>query len=200
MLLSIHTCSISMMHRNRHSSGFALLMTLIVLGVVAAVGISMVDLTIKQVRLSSNSTDSEVSFHAANAGLECARYWRRIDSAAINSGSDFTPLCMNGSVSNFTNTDISVSDGIANQYEYDVTWGSPERCSRINMVTLVADLGGSGVTVNNMPSRVPGYPDGTTKSCDAGGRCTVIAVQGFNRACDAIGSFGTVQREVLVQF
>lgn len=189
-----------MMHRNRTSEGFALLMTIIVLGVVAAVGISMVELTIKQVRLSSNSTDSEVSFHAANAGLECARYWRRIESATVATGGDFSPDCMNGSVSDFSNTDISVSDGIANQYEYDVTWGSPQRCSRINMITLIADGSGSGVTVNNMPSRMPGYPDGATKSCDAGGRCTVISVQGFNRSCDDIGNFGTVQREVLVQF
>ena len=190
-----------MTHRNRNREGFALLMTLIVLGVVASVGISMVELTIKQVRLATNSTDSETAFHAANAGLECARYWRRLSSSAITQGNDFSPNCLEGTVSNFSNTDIGVSDGIANQYEYEVTWGTnSRRCSVINMITLVADVGGSGVTVSDMLTRMPGFPDGTTKSCDAGGRCTVISVQGFNQACDAIDVFGTVQREVLVQF
>jgi Tfp pilus assembly protein PilX len=190
-----------MMHRNRDIGGFALLMTLIVLGVVASVGISMVELTIKQVRLATNSTDSETAFHAANAGLECARYWRRRSSADITQGNDFSPNCLEGTVDNFSNTDIGVSDGIANQYEFDVTWGSdPRRCSMINMITLVADAGGGGVTVSDMLTRMPGFPDGTTKSCDAGGRCTVISVQGFNRACGDIDNFGTVQREVLVQF
>lgn len=189
-----------MTHRNPKTSGFALLMTLIVLGVVAAVGISMVELTIKQVRLSSNSTDSEVAFHAANAGLECARYWRRVATADIVDGNDYSPACMDGTVSEFSNDAINVGDGLANQYQYRVSWGSPERCSLVNMVTLVADASGSGITVSDMPSRVPGYPDGSDKTCDAGGRCTVISVQGFNRDCDDIGNFGTVQREVLVQF
>lgn len=187
-------------------AGFALLITVIVLGVVAAVGLAMVELTINQVRLATNAKDSEVAFHAANAGLECARYWRSNQSAAVESGdSTLTPSCFGGSLTDNTASDPELAsgvsgDGSAYQYQWDFTWGSPERCSRVNLIAAVADSGGSGMTVNNMETLVPGYPDGTTKDCDAGGRCTVISVQGFNRACGNVGTFGTVQREVLVQF
>lgn len=180
--------------------GFALLMTLIVLGVIAAVGLSLVDLTIKQVRLATNAKDSEVAFHAANAGLECARYWRESASVDILAGNDITPACFNGSLSNNPPTDLTVSDGTAVQYQYQFTWGSPDRCSRVNMIAIQADQGGGGASLGNMTTLIPGYPDGDTKDCDAGGRCTVIAVQGYNRACSEVGSAGTVQREVLVQF
>ncbi|MFW6210467.1 MAG: hypothetical protein ACOC4E_03185, partial [Patescibacteria group bacterium] len=56
------------------TSGFALLITLLVVGVVLAVGAVLLDLTIKQVQLSSTAKDSEIAFHAANAGMECARF------------------------------------------------------------------------------------------------------------------------------
>ena len=51
-------------------------MSLIVVSVVISIGLVVLDLTLKQLRLSTNSKDSETAFHAANAAMECARYWR----------------------------------------------------------------------------------------------------------------------------
>ena len=68
-------------------TGFALLISLIVVSVVLSVGLVILDLTIKQVRLAATTADSETAFHAANAGMECARYWRRnLDDAALLGG------------------------------------------------------------------------------------------------------------------
>ncbi len=52
--------------------------------------------------------------------------------------------------------------------------------------------------VTNMQDKIPGYPD-ATKTCGPSGRCSVISIQGFNRACSALDTPGTLQREVLLQ-
>jgi type II secretory pathway pseudopilin PulG len=173
-------------------SGFALLMTLIVVGVVISIGLSVLDLSLKQVRLATNAKDSEISFHAANAGMECARYWRRVASSSMENGVAIAPSCF-GTTPN-TNTVTQVSTGVF-LYDYKFTWGSPnQRCSQI--VTLVASSTAPGpdLVINNMVTLVPGYPDGNTKTCKAGERCSVVSVRGYNRPCS------TVQREVLLQF
>ncbi len=206
---------------NNHSqSGFALLMTLVVVGVVLSVGIVILDLSIKQVRLSTNAGDSEVAFHAANAGVECARYWRRraADTMAtggtINSVTCFevTPAidvaisggadALNPGLPSSLNS-IYHGDGAAYDYRYEFTWGDDDsRCTKIHKVFAVADIGGAGVTVTHMDDRMPGYPSGigTDFVCTAGSRCTVLSVKGYNQQCSTVGRFGTVEREVLLQF
>jgi hypothetical protein len=56
------------------------------------------------------------------------------------------------------------------------------------------------MTITGMGGLVPGYPDGTTKDCAPGARCTVVSVRGYNRACNGINAFGTVERQVLLQY
>ena len=78
-----------MINCNRHqkNAGIALLMTVMVLSVVLSVTLAIVELTLQQLALSVDSRDSEVAFHAANAGLECARYTRRNASTTFEGGS-----------------------------------------------------------------------------------------------------------------
>jgi Tfp pilus assembly protein PilX len=86
------------MYNTEKQAGFALLISLLVVGVVISVGLSILDLSIKQVRLASNATESEKAFHAANAGIECARYWRRVLSMQIEDGMTLSPspTCFGG--------------------------------------------------------------------------------------------------------
>jgi hypothetical protein len=196
---------ISNRQQQEKQEGFALLMTLILIGVVVAIGVSVLDLSLKQARLSTNSKESEIAFHAANAGMECARYWRRAASTTMERGNAISPLCFSASPGTNTRTPITAGVTGAGEvflYQYTFTWGTVpnQRCSDI--VTLVASstpLGG-GLTINNMTSHVPGFPDGNTKNCAAGEKCTVLSVRGYNRACLGAASYGTVQREVLLQF
>lgn len=182
-------------------SGFALLMALIVVGVVVSVGLTILDLTIKQLNLSTNSKNSEVSLHAANAGLECAQYWRFKEATKFEEGQDMTINCFTKS-----STDSSVVDhgtGSDHVYEYDFKfdWGDAGylRCSQIKMLVFVSSNDSSGITLSNISNLVPGYPSGTEKKCDAGGRCTVVSVQGYDKTCANVGSYGTIQREVLLE-
>lgn len=184
--------------------GFALLMTLIVVAVVISIGMSVLDLSIKQVRLSTNARDSEIAFHAANAGMECARFVRRNLSSAMENGVAISPSCFLASASSNNVTEILTGitgSGEAFKYEYAFSWGgSAQRCSQITTLVASSSLSGTGMVISNMTTLVPGYPTGATKSCAAGERCTVISVRGYNKPCANVASYGTVQREVLLQF
>ena len=182
-------------------------MALLVVGVLITIGLSVVELTIKQVQLATTARDSEIAFHAANAGMECSRYWRRERATEMETGASISPSCFGiSSLSPITPTslsgDISAGTGEAYLYNYNFTWGTDlDRCTEVT--TLVASSSITGVTdlvVNNMATYFPGYTDGTTKSCEPGARCTVMSVRGYNRPCSGITNYGTVQREVLLQF
>jgi type II secretory pathway pseudopilin PulG len=187
-----------------HEQGFALLMTLIVVTVVISIGLSVLDLSIKQIRLSTNARDSEVAFHAANAGMECARYTRRANSNAMENGGAISPVCFfPASPSPNDVTEIqSTAEGDVYLYEYGFTWGgSATRCSQITTLVASSSATGGGLTINNMTDHVPGFPS-ATKTCGEGERCTVVSVRGYNKSCGAVdsGNYGIVQREVLLQF
>jgi len=193
---------------NKQQSGFALLISLIVVGAVLSIGLVILDLSIKQVRLATTTKDSEIAFHAANAGMECARFWRREMNTNMITGADMVGVnCFGtsiGTVESGTgaqqpNLDSAV-DGSAYRYNYELTWASGQRCTAITTVVAVADLTGNGVEITNMQSMIPGYPGGNTLNCDASSQCTAISVQGYNRGCSEKNNFGTIQREVLLEF
>jgi Tfp pilus assembly protein PilX len=189
--------------RAADNNGFALLLTLIVVTVLILIGLTLLDATTKQVRLSTNARDSEIAFHAANAGMECARYWRRHESVKMEKGQPISPGCFSASPLTNVSTQITagvVGDGAVYKYDYSFTWAANSRCSQITTLIASSTALGSGLTVGNMTTLVPGYPTGSSKTCAAGERCTVISVRGYNRPCNNISGYGTVQREVLLQF
>lgn len=207
--------------QSHSTSGFALLITLLVVGVVLAVGAVLLDLTIKQVQLSSTAKDSEIAFHAANAGMECARFIRRVEGAAMNRGEDISVSCFgasdsvsSGAILNLesetdpgdgeTHVTSPDNDGDAYFYPYEFDWsqGGNERCTRIDTIVASSTATGGGVEIENMRWLIPSYPESPdTKLCEAGARCTVISVRGYNQPCNQINtSYGTIEREVLLEF
>ena len=189
----------------KHSQqGFALLMALIVVGSVLSIGVVILDLSVKQVRLATTTKDSEIAFHAANAGMECARFWRRDQNEQMTTGAITDPIeCFGTSYGPVTAAvaDVDdVDDGAGYVYEYDITWASGERCTSITTVVAVGEPGGDGVVVIDMETFIPGYPGGDQLTCDEFSQCTVVAVQGYNQPCSRKASFGTIEREVLLEF
>lgn len=191
-----------------NQSGFALLMTLIVVSVIISIGLSVLDLAIKQVELASNSKDSEIAFHAANAGMECAQYWRRAASSTMEAGNPITPDCFSGTINSNTVDELEAADGVSGDgnvylYNYEITWGTAaSRCSRVTALVANATLEDGtevGLEIDNMNNHIPGYPD-TVKECEPGERCTILSVKGYNRECSTATGYGSVEREVLLQF
>jgi Tfp pilus assembly protein PilX len=188
----------------KNEQGFALLMTLIVVTVVVAIGLTVLDLSTKQIRLSTNAKDSEVAFHAANAGMECARYWRRTAANAMENGMMVPNVrCFGAPQINVPAQEVTsgvTGDGEVFLYDYSFTWAADSRCSQITTLVASSTALGSGLTIGNMTTLVPGYPTGSSKTCAAGERCTVLSVRGYNKPCSPNFGYGTVQREVLLQF
>lgn len=193
-----------------HRRGFALLITLMVVSVVISVTLAIVELSLKQLELSVDSTDSELAFQAANAGLECARYTRRFLSDDIEAGSDITFSCFDdsGSASDIS-LGLPLSGATANdnvrRYETEISWGTAprERCSEMKIITMVIDATSPGVTMGSagdpVSSEMPGYPT-DTKFCGPGGRCTVASVIGYSASCANKASQSTRSREILLEF
>jgi hypothetical protein len=192
----------------KQEPGFALLITILVLSVVVAVTLAIVELSIKQLKLSVDSTDSEIAFHAANAGLECARYTRRKESANFEAGSNVTFNCFgnNEVVARQASLGLSATgigpDGAVYRYKQDIEWGTApnERCTSMDIIAMIATttvtLGGAGS--NSLTTKINGY-ENDTKDCVAGERCTIMSVTGYSSPCTATSSAGTLRREILLE-
>ena len=193
-----------MIQQLKNKTGFALLISILVVGVVVSVGLSLLELTIKQLALSTNSKDSETALHAANAGLECAQYWRNTEYADFETGVNVNASCFGLSktfIKSSSEPDSGDISGSGNAYKYDVEfdWPSSPRCSKITMLVMVADNeSASGVTVSDMLNLIPGYGS-NSKKCESGGICTVMSVRGYNKGCGDVGDFGTIERQVLLE-
>ncbi|MBY0309954.1 pilus assembly PilX N-terminal domain-containing protein [Patescibacteria group bacterium] len=201
-------------------SGFALIMSLLVVSVVITAGLTILDVSIKQVRLSGNAKDSEIAFSATTAGLECGRYWRRGLTDVMENVSGGAPDNVTGvSCFDIGSTPSTVSPvevngvsggGRAYVYNKEFSWGSgvDARCSKVTTMIIVSDPGAASSIVlsqsgqnNDMREFFPGYPDTvTSKTCPAAGICTVMSARGYNRSCSMINSPGTIEREVLLEY
>jgi hypothetical protein len=192
---------------HQEQSGFALLITILVLSVVVAVTLAIIELSLKQLKLSVDSTDSEIAFHAANAGLECARYVRRVQSDDVETGGNITFDCFGSSP---TATDIYSNDfdatglganGAVYRYSEDIEWGSGTsiRCTSMDIVAVMAT---STVTIgsgaNPLSDEINGY-ETDTKVCEAGERCTIVSVVGYSSGCADTSNPGVLRREILLE-
>lgn len=192
----------------KQQSGFALLITILVLSVIVAVTLAIVELSLKQLKLSVDSTDSEIAFHAANAGLECARYTRRKESDNFEAGTNVMFDCFGSSATvlkQATLGGIVTNPNPAPVYRYkrDIDWGTApnQRCTSMDIISIVAD---SEITIGgplgqSLKIFITGYDEADTKTCKAGERCTIMSVIGYSSACNATSSPGVLKREILLE-
>ncbi len=183
-------------------------MAIIIVGVVVSIGLSVLDLTIKQLRLTTNSKDSESAFHAANAGMECARHWRDKESNNFETQQNVNISCF-GVNNTVTPQTVTVNpNGVGEAFMYNsviswVTTNGLDRCSESQILIMVSNFNAT-TTIDNMRATpgpgIIGYPGvSPKKECEPGGRCTVISSRGYSSSCSNITDAGTVQREVLLE-
>lgn len=195
----------------RTHAGFTLLLTIIIIGVVLAVSLSSLSLAVKQVRLSADTRNSEVAFHAASAGLECIRYQRRMNAHDFENGNDGIEInCFGQSNIDHANRVViqDDDDGAIYLYEYQIEWSAGtfgNRCSQMRFIVMSVPSEGDDLTLNNVSDYLAGYPgDQSTKRCEPAGLCTLFSSQGYSAGCPSTinGSFpiGTIQREIFVEF
>lgn len=63
------------MNTGRARRGFAMLFAVLVSSVLLSIGLSIFNLTVKELLLSSSGRESQFAFYAADSGTECVLYW-----------------------------------------------------------------------------------------------------------------------------
>lgn len=184
-----------MVHNKQTQSGFALLITVLLLSVVVTVTISIVDLTQRQVRLAVDSRDAEVAFQAATAGVECAQRIARTASSTIRNGDNINFDCFNISRPDISNQ----SSGAERVYSVQITWDN--RCTEIDLIVLNNETSTTNLSLSNIRSRIANFPRSTLE-CPGGSTCHVVASAGYNVSCWQVNAnlAGVLKREILLEF
>lgn len=177
----------------RQQSGFALILTLIVVSVALSIGLSMLDITVKQLTLGTTTRESEVAFQAAAAGMNCLQYGRNEypSNSQINSGT-FVLDCLNSAITMTDSDATSWKQVFMSDFDWDLG-GGKKLWIELEMTVIDAIAGSHNYTDPRT---------GTVKSCAAGNICTYAIVRGHNRDKVTIqsGSIFSVERELTAEF
>lgn len=162
-------------------AGFALLVAVLISSVVLAVGLSMLNITLKQYIFSGIGRESEIAFYAADAGMECALYWDASTAGGIfdmnaPAATDFS--CMGESQQ--APAGGSSGDGKEFDYEWDTTGQTV--CTKIVITKYLGPDAAAGQT------------------CDTGAVCTQIESRGYNRPCGELDSPRVVERALRANY
>ena len=199
----------------RSQGGVALLITLLLMGVLLGISMSLLNITLKQYQLAGIAYASEAAFQAANAGMECALYYDHLapegafDVRGVSGqeqGSIPSISCMNSVSVQATNYDNMPgfdgdSDGkaISGEEQYfQFDWGDPTdpRCVKLSVYKFfTTDQSSTTVTVRGENMKTTGAP------CPQNSQCTVIQSRGYNMACNQINTGSrVVEREYTVVY
>ncbi len=196
---------------NAHPSqaGFALLLALIVSSIVLSIGLSLLDVTVKQLSLGATARESEISFQVAAAGMNCLQYVRNSQlastQAAVATPTNVQFDCLGDQIT-LTDSNIALSGSAGGTSRWFRTpsgsnWEIPNAdggtdiyCMSLEMLVLNASAVTSG-TIRATPT------NGQEVRCNAGDVCTFAFSRGHNRQCADLGAGGlVVQRELTAEF
>lgn len=185
--------------RTQPHNGFALLLALIISSVVLAIGVSLLNISISQITLSSTARESELAFQAAHAGVDCQWYWRNEEAADYIALDGAFPVitCFGENARSAVRSTLEAdSNGHAKSYSYLFQWGSPARCTQTEMIVMNAHSRDVTLTFFN-----DAVGDDGVKECSEGNVCTILLSRGYNRSCEEIDtSIFSLQREITVEF
>lgn len=177
---------------NVSKNGFALLLTIVIISVVLAVGISLLEITVKQISLSTTGRDSEVAFHGAQAAAECAQVVVQ-DIDFLNAGAqDATIDCFGAGA--VTESAAMSDSGRTAEYTFQFEWNNSEQdlCSEADIYIMDATGGAYSKNFTNQGL--------VSETCNNGDVCTIVFARGFNRGCGDLDSLRTVQREITISY
>lgn len=189
---------------NNKEKGFALLFAVLVSVMVLAVGASIINISLKQVILSSAGRESQFAFYAANTGMECALYWD-LNGTIVDTNTGvaqyvFPPAGEEGLRRTDTNdfqcsgTNIATGISVYDQ-EYTTGWQTNTN-STVFKIAISNNLDDTNtvlscaeVTVEKTIETVGGENESYT----------IITSQGLN-TCDPEGDDRAVQRGLVLQY
>ncbi len=185
---------------NKHTpqtGGFALLLTLIISSVALSIGLSLLDITVKQLSLGATARESEIAFQVAATAMNCLQFARNTDlNRSQTNGANFSIDCVD---LNFSFSDSNTASNIVhytNNAGNDLDVGANDRCVQYDMYVLLATTGSDVSTTNSA---------GDTIQCEGNegaNVCTYAYARGHNRSCADVsaGNSFVVQRELTAEF
>lgn len=153
-------------YKNNNEKGFTLLLALLITSIALAIGVSILNITLKEFILANITRDSEIAFYAADTGIECALFWDEPEQNVFVDGGNV--ICLG-------ETTVVPTPGTDSTNTFERTWGSPQRCAVVTVEKL------------DCQERDATLPSGLI--------CTTIESRGYNRSCDDINTdVRTVER------
>lgn len=188
--------------RENKCRGFALLITLVVVSIVLAVGLSLLQVTMKQLSLSSMARESEIAIYAANTGLECMQYARAHKRDEFISGPATPPdvdcADTDSNPEHTSETTLINGDSGVFLYKYAYQYDLPANETCVDVSLYMADMREATADIGeDISAQNEGLP---IISCREGTVCTTIFSRGYNRPCDQLNSIFTVQRELTIEY
>lgn len=166
-----------MSKKAKSKKGFAMLFAVLVSSVLLSIGVSIFNLTLKELVLSSSGRESQFAFYAADTGIECALYW---DFKATPPSTMFATSA--ASVGTWRNDMIDAQAPTCVGVDMTSSFKTPTQTSGSNAVTRFE------LTIpNEFPVGVqsPYCAIVTVTKTVAGFVSTVIESRGYNTACDS---------------
>lgn len=114
-----------------YKKGFTALTAAIIASVMLTIGIAVLNITIKEVRLSSFARSSTDAFYTAGSGVECALFWDARGAFATSSDSDY-----DASVECFDEDSTGlnvVSTANSATTEFDISNTSTDTCATVRI-------------------------------------------------------------------
>ena len=161
---------------HKNTKGFAMLFAVLVSSVLLAVGLSIFNLTVKELSLSASGRESQFAFFAADTGAECALYWDIKGSQVFATSSasviyrtpvPTNPDCVDAQSGSTQTVDIyhdvsATSDGATTQFDLTIPNGSTPYCVTVvvkkevsnNIVKTTIDSRGYNTCSTSDPNRV----------------------------------------------
>ena len=203
-----------MIKKKINDSGFALLLTLVIISIILAIGLTLLQITMKQLSLSAIARESEIAFYAASTGLECMQYWRSFppvrasllkedwDGAAYDPDEPIYLQCADSSPVSYEEVTSLIDDNIYGyKYSYNLSYDplstTDDTCveASIYLADLREEASDIEVDVSDMGEGLDQL------TCDGGTICTTIFSRGYNRPCgEGLKSIFTVQRELTIEY
>jgi Tfp pilus assembly protein PilX len=119
--------------RRNSTTGFALIISVLISSIVLGIGLSMFNIGLKESILSSTGRSSQLSFYAADSGIECAEFWDFNATPSIFAAATLSPVptCNGAAVTNITSTD---NGGGSYTHVFTVLLGSAtEECAVVQV-------------------------------------------------------------------
>jgi len=122
-------------NNNKNSkNGFTLLMAMIISSLLLSLGITIFNVTLKELVLSSYGRNSQFAFYAADTGIECALFWG-IKKSAFSTSSPTNIECDGKTIENVGGQSVST---------FSINFSPDPFCA-----TVTVDKSGSGTIIES---------------------------------------------------